>query len=179
MEKSLSTQAQQQIVSAFAPLINPPLEEKTNVTEVDIVDTLIIDTYETDEEGNVKPVTKQIVTGRKNRKEYIESFSDEAGLDNIIKKIAAGAIAEDKYSILNGQAQGTVNDLRGFDGIENLGDIQAMAANAEATFAHLDPALKNGMSYKEFIAKFNNDDLTKYVEAKLAAQQPKKEGENQ
>lgn len=154
------------IISAFAPVQLPPEQEKTNVHEEDIVDTLIIDTYETDEAGNVKPITKQIVTGKKNRKEYIESFSDECGLDNIVKKIAAGAVAEDKYSILNGQAGGTVKDLRGFDGINGLADIESLARKAQFTFANLDPELKKNMSFAQFCQSFNNADLMAYVKAK-------------
>lgn len=168
-EKSLT---QKKVISAFAPVEIPPQQCHDSVTEEDIVDTLIIDTYETDEEGNVRPVTKQIVTGKKNRKEYIESFSDEVGLENIVKKIASGAIAEDKYSIMTSNKPGQVTDLRGFDGLNNMADIEALARNAQATFAAMDPALKKNMSFKEFVSKFNNQDLIDYVKAKTAAPAP-------
>lgn len=163
------------IVTAFAPLALPPQATNTPVSEEDIIDTLIVDTYEVDDEGNVKPVTKQIVTGKKNRKEYIESFSDDVGLHHILEKIGQGAIAEDKYSILNTNKIGSVTDLTGMQGINNLGDIQALADKARVTFANLDPDLKKGMSFQEFVSKFNNQDLIDYVTKKTTPE--KGEGE--
>lgn len=176
MSKELK-ESTQKIISAFAPVELPPQQEITNVTEVDIVDTLIIDTYETDDEGNVRSVTKQVVTGRKNRKEYIESFAADCGLDNILKKIGQGAIAEDKYSILTSQKLGQVTDLRGFDGLHNLGDIEALSRKAELSWKNLDPELKKNMSFKDFVSNFKNEDLEKYVASKIAAKQSKSEGD--
>lgn len=159
-------------ISAFAPVEVPPTQCNDPVSEEDIVDTLIIDTYEQDEEGNIRPITKQIITGKKNRKEYIESFSDDVGLENILQKIGQGAIAEDKYSILNTDKVGSVNDLRGFQEVTNMADIQKLADKAYATFNNLDPDLKKGMSFAEFCSKFNNQDLVNYVNKKTA---PKEE----
>ena len=177
MSKELN-ESTPKIISAFAPVELPPQQTNDPVSEEDIVDLLIIDTYETDDEGNVRPVTKQIVTGRKNRKAYIESFSDDVGLENILQKIGQGAIAEDKYSILTSNKVGQVTDLRGFDGLQNFGDIDALCKKAEASFKALDPELKKNMSFKEFVSKFNNQTLNEYVEKKVAAAQPKeKEGE--
>ena len=164
------------LVTAFGPVAVPPTVAKDPVSEEDIVDTLIIDTFVTDAEGNIKPLTKQIVTGKKNRKAYIESFSDDVGIRSILEKIGQGAIAEDKYSILKSNSIGEVNDLRGFQDINNLGDVQALADKASVTFANLDPELKKGMSFKEFCAKFGNDDLVAYIEKKTA---PQPEGGNE
>ena len=163
------------IVTAFAPLVLPPQVANTPVSEEDIIDTLIVDTYEIDDDGNVKPITKQIVTGKKNRKEYIESFSDDVGLQHILEKIGQGAIAEDKYSILNTNKIGSVTDLTGMQLFNNLGDIQALADKARVTFANLDPELKKGMSFQEFVTKFNNQDLIDYVTKKVTTE--KGEGE--
>lgn len=159
------------IKTAFGPVELPPQQCNDPVSEVDIVDTLIVDTYEQDEEGNIRPVTKQIITGKKNRKEYIESFSDDVGLTNILEKIGQGAIAEDKYSILNSDKIGSVNDLRGFQEVNNMADIQALADKAYATFNNLDPDLKKNMSFAEFCTKFNNEDLAVYVAAKTASKE--------
>ena len=164
------------IISAFAPVVNPPELEVSPCSEEDIVDTLIIDTYETDDEGNVRPVTKQIVTGKKNRKAYIESFSDDCGLENILQKIGQGAIAEDKYSILTSNKPGQVTDLRGFQGLSNLGDIDALYKKAEASFKALDPELKKNMSFKEFCSKFTNQDLVDYLDKKKPVQKTEEEG---
>lgn len=158
------------VITAFGPVQLPPPLVLTPVSEEDIIETLIVDTYETDAEGNIKPVTKQIVTGKKNRKDYIESFADECGLPNILEKIAQGAIAEDKYSILKGQEPGDVQDLTAFQDIQNMGDIQALADKAAVTFANLDPDLKKGMSFAEFCSKFNNQDLVDYVTKKTATE---------
>lgn len=163
-----------EIHSAFAPVEFPPTPSKDPVSEVDIIDTLIVDTYETDEAGNIKPVTKQIITGKKNRKEYIESFSDDVGLKNILEKIGQGAIAEDKYSILNSDKVGSVNDLRGFQEVTNMADIQALADKAYVTFNNLDPDLKKGMSFAEFCSKFNNADLEAYVAKKTKKEEEAK-----
>lgn len=171
----MSNQIKNEIVTAFGPVANPPIQCHDPVDEVDIIDTLIIDTYETDEEGNVKPVTKQIVTGKKNRREYIESFSDDVGLENILQKIGQGAIAEDKYSILKSAPVGQVTDLRGFQDVDNLGDIQALADKARVTFKNLDPELKKNMSFAEFCSKFNNQALTDYVTAKTKKAEPNKD----
>lgn len=163
------------ICSAFAPVEIPPEQTNTPVSEEDIIDTLIVDTYDVDDEGNVKPITKQIVTGKRNRKDYIESFSDEVGLKNILEKIGQGAIAEDKYSILNTQKIGTVTDLTGFQQVNNMGDIQALADKAKVTFANLDSELKKGMSFAEFVSKFNNQDLVDYVTKKTTPKEDPKE----
>ena len=164
----MSNQINKVINTAFGPVQLPPQEEKTNVTEVDIVDTLIIDTFEQDEEGNIRAVTKQIVTGKKNRKDYIESFADECGLPNILEKIGAGAIAEDKFSILRSNKVGEVNDLRGFQDIQNAGDVQSLGDKARALFATLDPELKGNMTFAEFCTKFDNQKLNDYVAKKTA-----------
>lgn len=161
------------IKTAFGPVELPPTLANDPCSEEDIIDTLIVDTYETDEEGNIKPVTKQIITGKKNRKEYIESFSDDVGLQNILEKIGQGAIAEDKYSILNSDKIGSVNDLRGFQEVTNMADIQALADKAYATFNNLDPELKKNMSFQEFCTKFNNQDLADYVAKKTAPKEEK------
>ena len=167
MSKELNTLKQEiNIVSAFTPVAVPPTVTNDPVSEEDIVDTLIVDGYEQDAEGNIRPVTKQIVTGKKNRKAYIESFSDDVGLENVLKQLASGAIAEDKYSILKSQKVGTVTDLRGIQQVDNLGDVEALAAKARATFANLDPALKKNMSFAEFCTKFGDDDLIAYIKAK-------------
>lgn len=162
------------IKTAFGPVELPPQQCNDPVSEVDIVDTLIIDTYEQDEDGNIKPITKQIITGKKNRKEYIESFSDDVGLTNILEKIGQGAIAEDKYSILTSDKVGSVNDLRGFQEVNNMADIQALADKAYATFNNLDPDLKKNMSFAEFCSKFNNQDLAAYVAKKTAPKEEEK-----
>ena len=167
-----------EIVTAFGPVQLPPVTANEPCSEEDIIDTLIIDTFEQDEQGNIKPVTKQIVTGKKNRKAYIESFSDEVGLQNILEKIGQGAIAEDKFSILKSNKVGEVNDLRGFQQVSTMADIQALADNARATFARLDPELKKNMSFAEFCAKFNNQQLSDYIKAKTTVPEPKKEGES-
>ena len=50
------SQAQvKKITSAFAPVEFPPTLANSPVHEEDIIDTLIVDTYETDEAGNIKP----------------------------------------------------------------------------------------------------------------------------
>lgn len=162
------------ITSAFAPVEVPPTIANDPVHEEDIIDTLIVDTYETDEEGNIKPITKQIITGKKNRKEYIESFADDVGLPNILEKIGQGAIAEDKYSILNSDKVGSVTDLRGFQEVTNMADIQALADKAYSTFNNLDPDLKKGMSFAEFCSKFNNQDLVDYVAKKTTPKEDDK-----
>lgn len=162
------------IKTAFGPVEVPPTLANDPVHEEDIIDTLIVDTYEQDDEGNIKPITKQIITGKKNRKEYIESFADDVGLSNILEKIGQGAIAEDKYSILNSDKVGSVNDLRGFQEVTNMCDIQALADKAYATFANLDPELKKGMSFVEFCSKFNNQDLEAYVAKKTAKKEEAK-----
>ncbi len=164
--------SKQVIKTAFGPVEVPPTLADDPVSEKDIVETLIVDTFEQDEAGNIKPVTKQIITGKKNRKEYIESFSDDVGLNNILEKIGQGAIAEDKYSILNSDKVGSVTDLRGFQEVNNMADIQALADKAYVTFNNLDPELKKGMSFAEFCSKFNNQDLADYVKSKTT---PKEE----
>lgn len=163
------------ITSAFAPVELPPELANDPVSEEDIIDTLIIDTYEQDDDGNIKPITKQIITGKKNRKAYIESFSDDVGLTNILEKIGQGAIAEDKYSILNSDKVGSVNDLRGFQEVTNMADIQVLADKAYATFNNLDPELKKNMSFAEFCSKFNNKDLEDYIAKKTAPKEEAKE----
>lgn len=177
----MSTQKNQNpIISAFAPVINQPEIVLTPVYEENIVETLIVDTYEQDEEGNIKAIRKQIIppNGVHNRQEYIESFSDEVGIQNILEKIGIGAIAEDKYSILKTNKPGEVTDLTGLADVNNYGDIVALAEKAKVTWENLDPALKKNMSYAEFCEKFGNKDLTDYVEKVVQDMQPKKEGED-
>lgn len=157
------------LVSAFAPVINPPIVAKDPVYDKDIEDKLIIETFESDEAGNVRQVTKQITQKVYNRQEYIESFAKSCAMESIIEKIEAGAIAEDKYSILKGQDIGQVNDLRGFSELNDLGDIVASADKARVIYASLDPSLRKNMSFKEFCSKFNNDDFNAYIKSKVEA----------
>ena len=164
---------EEKIISAFCPVINPPKVVLTPVSEENIIETLIVDTYEQDSEGNIRPIRKQIVppNGVHNRAKYIESFSDEVGIQNILEKIGMGAIADDKYSILKTNQPGEVTDLTGLADINNYGDIVALADKAKVTWENLDPALKKNMSYAEFCSKFGNKDLEDYVSGVISSNQ--------
>lgn len=155
------------LVSAFAPVINPPLVAKDPIFDKDIEDKLIIDTFESDEAGNVRQISKQITQKKYDRHDYIESFARSCAMESIIEKIEAGAISEDKFSILKGQEPGQVNDLRGFSELNDLGDIVASADKARVIYASLDPALRKNMSFKEFCSKFNNEDFNAYIKSKV------------
>lgn len=164
------------INTAFGPVLLPPTQEITEKREEDIVKKLIVKEYITGDDGKVKEVEKLIEVERINRADYVNSFADEAGIQNILKKIGQGVVAQDKFDITKEMAEGTINDVTFLAGAEDFGDIVNMAKNARATYDALDPELKGDMSFVKFCETFNNEQLDAYVRKTLKLDE-KKEGQ--
>lgn len=176
MSKNLTNPDGVVIQTAFGPVLLPPTQEITKKREEDIVKQLVVDEYITGDDGKIKKVEKLIESERINRADYINSFSDECGIQNILKKIGQGVVAQDKFDITKEMSEGTVNDITALGDVENFGDIVNMAQNARATYDNLDPELKGDMSFAKFCESFNNDMLNAYVKKTLKIED-KKEGQ--
>lgn len=164
------------IQTAFGPVLLPPTQEVTEKREEDIVKHLVVKEYVKGDDGKVKEVEKLIESDRINRADYINSFNDECGIQNILKKIGQGVVAEDKFDITKDMPEGTINDITFLGDVEDYGDIVNMAKNARATYDALDPDLKGDMSFAKFCESFNNDMLNSYVKKALKIED-KKEGQ--
>lgn len=165
-----------QVISAFIPCDTGIVSEVTDKHEEDIVELTIVKSYKKTDEGKIYEVEEQVETARYNRQDFIESFDNETGIQNILKKIGEGVISADKYA---GDRMGVPpgeTDFTPLANIENFADIVALADKARATYNNLDPELRNGMSFEKFVESFDNKALQDYV-AKKTAQPENKDGE--
>lgn len=121
-----------------------------------------------------KPVAKETY----DIQEYIESFSDDVGIQNILRKLA---ISGDK-SILNQTGREALNPDGGLEPIQDYTNVpkskveafNAVAAGV-AAFDELPQDLKGKLSLTQFVELFGQDEFDNYVKKLMAANEPKGE----
>lgn len=99
---------------------------------------------------------------RVNRRKYVNSFSGDVGVLNVVKKLALqGEQAGDgRFAAPSGYFDGTVLPK---DGEEML----KLAKMKQAVWAKLDPELKGSMTYEDFASSIDNEKLKAFVKAKV------------
>lgn len=133
-------------------------------TDDDIVEHLIVKKgVPIGDEGEVTIVEEYVETKRYNRQKYINSFRDEVGIVNLLKKVNAG--------LLNPGVLAANFDMEGKKVIDisqvptDVGDAVAMVDQAHILFASLPAELKAGMDFNTFCKTFDQAKYNAYVES--------------
>lgn len=152
--------------------------------EKDIVSYKVIQTGRKVKDGEAKDgsedeyvlVEKVVEYDRKDRQEFINSFSDEVGVYNILAKCmtadGSGVDADLAAEALNQRkvSYGDISDLP-----DNIHDAVAIQEQSKAIYAALPEELKGKMTQEEFVQAFTDEKYQAYV-ATLKAQEQASEG---
>lgn len=131
-----------------------------------------------DEKGNVDPddflVEEVIVEDeRVNRDDYINSFREDVGIANILKKVALSG----DVSLLN-QVQRPIltPDENGFEPIQDATILQEgetkiaqVGEEMRATYSALPDELKKGRSIEKFLGEVDQKEIEAFAKAYIAA----------
>ena len=152
-----------------------PIEYETTVKE-----TVLIP-YSEEVDGDPENVVikfKPVVKNEYDLQAYIESFADEVGIQNILKKLA---ISGDK-SILNQTGREPLCPDGGLEPIQDYSNVpkskaeafNAVVAGVQA-FDELPEDIKGKMSLTQFVQLFGQEEFDNYIKGLMAANAPKEE----
>lgn len=160
----------------FAGLIDKPKSTLTDYSQdKDIVEyqeeEYVEKTGEGDKDFVVK--TRVVESSRINRQKYIESFSDEVGIHNILRKVQATG----DESLLKQRADAPFIDATQFQ--TSRSDLVNSVDKGIKAFDNLPSDIKKKMSMEEFVNSFGQKEFDAYIEERMAAinAAKKKEGE--
>lgn len=140
-------------------------------TDNDIVEHLIVKKgVPIGDEGEVSVVEDYIETKRYNRQEYINSFRDDVGILNILKKVNAGLLNPATIAC-SFDTKAPINDITNVP--TDVGDALNLVDEAHKLYATLPAALRAGLDFNTFCKTF---DQAKF-DAFMASQKLKEEGE--
>lgn len=147
------------------PAITPEATDTDYSGEVDIVKYKVIDVVKKTGEGETDYVlTKKVVPySIENRKESIESYRNDVGILNILKKVALTGDA----TLLN--QRGVVNGIDSTELPTNYMEACEMLEKGMISFGDLPDDIKQKMSFEEFAKNYKQEDFDAYVQAKVDA----------
>lgn len=158
----------------LAPQCKPIVYEQT------VKETVLIP-YSEEVDGDPENVVikyKPVVKNEYNLKDYIQSFADEVGIQNILKKLA---ISGDK-SILNQTGREPLCPDGGLEPIQDYSDVPKSKAEAfnsvvkgVQAFDELPEDLKGKMSLTQFVQLFGQEEFDNYIKGLMVANTPKEE----
>lgn len=139
-------------------------------TDDDIVEHLIINkAVPIGDDGEVSVQEEYIESKRYNRQAYINSFRNDVGILNILKKVEQGLI---NPLILQARAEQCLD-------ISNMpndpGDAMKMVDDARKTFAKLPEDLRGKMDYETFCKEFTQTMFDAYIESKTKKSEVKED----
>ena len=138
-------------------------------TDNDIVEHLIIKKgVPIGEDGEVTVVEEYIESKRYNRQEYINSFREDVGILNILKKVNAGLINPATIAC-SFDTNKPINDITGIP--TDVGDALNLVDRAYKLYAQLPADLKAGLDFNTFCKTFDQAKFDAYI----ASQQPNEE----
>lgn len=141
-------------------------------TDDDIVEQLIVKkAVPIGDDGEVSVVEEVIESKRFNRQDFINSFRDDVGILNILKKVNAGLInpATLALSANSGQPIIDISDIP-----TDIGDALALVDDAHKLYATLPDDLKKGMDFNTFCQTFNQKAFDEYINSKVQAKEDAK-----
>ena len=141
-------------------------------TDNDIVEHLIVKKgVPIGDEGEVSVVEEYIETKRYNRQDYINSFRDDVGILNILKKVNAGLLNPATIAC-SFDTNAPINDITNVP--TDVGDALNLVDEAHKLYATLPAALRAGLDFNTFCKTFDQAKFDAY----MASQKPKEEGES-
>ena len=164
--------------SAFVGLNNKPVPTKTDYSkDKDIVEYEEQEYVEKTGEGDTDFVVKKriIEKSRVNRQEFVNSFSDDVGIHNILKKVKL--TGDD--TLLKQRPDAPYFDATQFQ--TSRSDLVNAVNNGVKAFDELPDDVKKKMSMETFVNTFSQKDFDALVQAKVDAimAAKKKEGEGE
>ena len=139
------------------------LKAWSDPTDDDIVEHLIIKKgVPIGEDGEVTVVDDYIESKRYNRQEYINSFRDEVGILNILKKVNAGLINPATIAC-SFDTKAPINDITNIP--TDVGDALNLVDQAHKLYAQLPADLKAGLDFNTFCATFDQAKFNAYIQS--------------
>lgn len=138
-----------------------------------IVETMIIKKgVPIGDDGSVSIVEEVIEAKKYNRQEYINSFRDEVGVLNILKKVNAGLINPATVAA-SFDLKAPINDV--CDIPTDVGDALALVDEAHKLYAKLPADLKAGMDFNTFVKSFDQAKFDAYIASQKKVEEKKDE----
>lgn len=161
--------------------VKTPIDESSDIITIEVFDEVekITDDKTKKEDFVVKKVVRE--TSRISADEYVQSFKDDVGIENILKKVALTG----DVSLLNQRQRSTgVVDENGYEVLQDYTGIPGDALEAAQAvksgrdvFSSLPADLVKGRSFAEFVETATADELQAYMLASYEAQKKASEGD--
>lgn len=134
-------------------------------TDDDIVEHLIIKKgVPIGDDGDVTVVDEYVETRRYNRQKFINSFRDDVGIVNMLKKVNAGLLNPGVLAANFTSDEEKIVDISGVP--SDVGDAMALVDNARAVYSSLPADLTKGMDFNTFCKQFDQKAFNAYIESK-------------
>ena len=163
-------------VENLGPQLEPREFDKTIERYVLVPYAVAVDGDEDNTVLRYKPVLKETI----DLQEYIDSFADDVGIQNILRKLS---LTGDK-SILNQTGREALCPDGGLEPIQDYSNVpknkteafNAVAAGV-AAFDNLPEDLKGKMSLTQFVELFGQEEFDNYIQNLIAKNTPKEVNE--
>lgn len=134
-------------------------------TDDDIVEHLIIKKgVPIGDDGEVTVVEEYVETRRYNRQAFINSFREEVGIVNLLKKVNAGLL---NPGVLAANFDMTGEKILDISNVPtDVGDALALVDQAHVLYAQMPADLKAGMDFNTFCKTFDQKKFNAYIESK-------------
>lgn len=143
----------------------PKIVDTSDHTDDYVVEHLIVKKgVPIGDDGEVSVVEEYIESRKYNRQEFINSFRDEVGIINLLKKCNAGLLNPGVLAANFDPDESKVIDISNVP--DDIGDALAMVDNAHKLYATLPDDLKAGMDFNTFCRTFDQDKFNAYIESK-------------
>lgn len=170
---------EKKLESSFGPLIDAPVATVTDFSkDKDIVEYKETQVIEKTGEGPHDFIVKNVVeeVSRINRQEYLNSFSDDVGIKNILKKVNLTG----DVTLLNQRGVGLNKEFVDTTSFPtNTTDAFNYIEKGHDAFDKLPDQVKSKMSMSDFVETFGQADFDKFIleQAEAIKNKTKKEGE--
>ena len=116
------------------------------------------------DDGEVSVVEEFVETRRYNRQKYINSFREDVGIVNMLKKVNAGLLNPGVLAASFSKDEEKIVDISGVP--SDVGDAMALVDNARAVYSSLPPDLTKGLDFNTFCKTFDQAKFNAYLESK-------------
>lgn len=156
-------------------------EQKQVVKKIDvsdhrddmIVETLIVKKGVPVGEDGTVTIQEEVIEAKKyNRQEFINSFRDDVGVLNILKKVNAGLLNPATLAA-SFDLKAPINDIS--DIPTDIGDALNLVDEAHKLYAKLPADLKAGMDFNTFCNSFDQAKFDAYIASKKKVEEKKDE----